>query len=31
MERWRLAAIVTIIGVLLLTFLYAAMMDAPGI
>ena len=30
MERWRLAAIVTIIGVLLLTLLYAEMLGAPG-
>lgn len=30
MERWRLAAIATIIGVLILTFVFAEILGAPG-
>lgn len=31
MERWRLIAIVTIVGVLILTFVFAELLGAPGV
>jgi len=31
MERWRLIGIATIIGVLILTFVFAEMLGAPGV